>query len=46
MLKWIWLDHNVYPNSQETVFSGFADKKNGNYTVAEFVKDYRFEKKI
>lgn len=45
--KWIWLNPEKYPNYQNTVYSGFSDdKENGNYTVAEFKKDYVFDEKI
>lgn len=44
--KWIWLDKEKYPDSQTTVFSGLNSKENGNYTVAEFFKEYRFEQKV
>ncbi len=44
--KWIWLPKDKYPQSQTTIYSGFNDKRNGNYTVAEFQKTYRFDKEI
>lgn len=44
--KWIWLPEEKYPNNQETIYSGFNDCANGNYTVAEFKRDYCFEKQI
>lgn len=44
--KWIWLPKDKYPQFQTTVYSGFNDKKNGNYTVAEFKKTYFFDKEI
>jgi len=44
--KWIWLNHEKYPESQTTVYSGFENKNGGNYTVAEFEKTYTFEKNI
>jgi len=49
--KWIWLAYDKYPNSQTTIFHHDAvppaerDEK-GNYTVAEFVKTYKFDKKV
>lgn len=42
--KWIWLSKNDYPTRQETIINGFASKENGNYTVAEFKKEYKFKK--
>lgn len=44
--QWIWLPERVYPDAQTTVYNGFQDKTEGNYTVAEFQKDYQFAKKI
>lgn len=46
MEKWIWLSEELYPNNQTTIFSGFLDKENGNYTVAEFCREYTFEKVV
>lgn len=42
--KWIWLNKKNYPTRQNTTISGFADKSNGNYTVAEFKKTYNLKK--
>lgn len=44
--QWIWLPKSQYPEYQTTIYSGFNDTSGGNYTVAEFKKIYRFEKKI
>ena len=49
--KWIWLDGDKYPDSQTTVFHprAFSPEETalkGNYTVAEFVKTYRFQKRV
>lgn len=49
--KWIWLDHKKYPDSQTTIFHPNACPPEeaawkGNYTVAEFDKVYRFDKKV
>lgn len=46
--KWIWLDEARYKDYRNTVFSGFSDKKEecGNYAVAEFFKEYKFEKEV
>ena len=45
-MKWIWLPKSQYPKNQTTVYSGFKNKTNGNYTVAEFKKTYSFSKKV
>ena len=46
--KWIWLDEVRYKDYRNTVYSGFSDKKEecGNYAVAEFFKEYKFEKEV
>lgn len=49
--KWIWLSRERYPDSQTTIFHHNAcpakeREKRGNYTVAEFVKTYKFDKKV
>ena len=49
--KWIWLDSEKYPDAQTTVFHprGFSPGEtvpDGNYTVAEFTKTYRFQKRV
>ncbi len=44
--QWIWLPKAQYPNHQTTVYSGLLEKANGNYVVAEFFKEYRFEKTV
>ena len=40
--QWIWLDPALYPEKQTTIFSVSGDKANGNYTVAEFCREYEF----
>ena len=45
--KWIWLSPEKYPGNQTTRYS--AEGKipmPGNYTVAEFKKDYSFDAKV
>lgn len=42
---WIWLPEKTYPERQNTYYSTLCANGAGNYTVAEFVKAYRFEKK-
>ena len=44
--QWIWLSKDKYPNNQETIYCAFADKGNGNFTVAEFTKKYEFSQKV
>ncbi len=44
--QWIWLPKDKYTNAQNTVYSGFEDKTKGNYTVAEFKKEYVFSEKV
>ncbi len=44
--QWIWLPKKLYPNNQTTICSGFQDKAAGNYTVAEFIKEYTFDRKV
>jgi len=44
--QWIWLPEKIYPREQVSALSGFDQNKNENYTVAEFERTYRFEKKI
>lgn len=44
--QWIWLPEKVYPREQIGVLSGFDQSKSENYTVAEFERTYRFDKKI
>jgi len=44
--QWIWLPKERYPENQSTVYSGFLKKDRGNYTVAEFQRQYVFEQNI
>ena len=44
--KWIWLPKETYPNNQTTVYSPYDKHTAGNFTVAEFKKEYCFGKKI
>ena len=44
--KWIWLDKEKYPCFQNSSFSAMAENKTGEYTVAEFLKKYQYEKNI
>ena len=44
--QWIWLPAELYPDRQNTIYSGFLDHSQGNFTVAEFKRTYRFPQKI
>lgn len=48
MEKWIWLDTKRYPQSQTTIVNlGLEyDREGGNFTVAEFFKEYTFEDEV
>ncbi|MBE7042102.1 MAG: hypothetical protein E7399_01215 [Ruminococcaceae bacterium] len=44
---WIWLPEENYPKRQTTKYSGFLERNNvESYTVAEFEREYRFDKQI
>ena len=43
---WIWLPKSFYPNHQTTKFDALSDKSNETYVVAEFEKEYSFDKHI
>ena len=44
--NWIWLPKSFYPNNQITKFDALSDKSNDTYVVAEFKKEYLFDKPI
>lgn len=44
--QWIWLPKKHYPYHQTTVISGFHERSEHAFTVAEFAKTYKFSKKI
>lgn len=44
--QWIWLPKEKYPQFQKTKYSGFGGRDSFNYAVAEFKKEYSFDKKI
>lgn len=44
--KWIWLPKEKYPNNQTTVYSPYDKHTEGNFTVAEFKREYHFDKVI
>ena len=44
--QWIWLPEERYPYHQTTVISGFHERSEHAFTVAEFVKKYKLSKKI
>ena len=43
---WIWVPKVLYPNNQITKFDALSDKSNETYVVAEFKKEYSFDKPI
>jgi hypothetical protein len=43
---WIWLPKSFYPNNQITKFDALSDNSNETYVVAEFKKEYLFDKQI
>ena len=43
---WIWLPKTLYPNNQITKFDALSDNSNETYVVAEFKKEYSFDKPI
>ena len=43
---WIWFPKVLYPNNQITKFDALSDKSNETYVVAEFKKEYSFDKPI
>lgn len=44
--KWIWLPEDKYPDRQTCCYNDLSENKSGKYTVAEFKKEYKFNKKI
>ncbi len=44
--KWIWLPADKYNDRQTCCYSDLESDKSGLFTVAEFKKDYRFDKKV
>ena len=44
--KWIWLPKTLYPHNQKTRFDALSDASDDSYIVAEFQKEYVFDKKI
>lgn len=44
--KWIWLPADKYPNYQTSKYSFFCEDVKETYSVAEFKKEYRFEKVV
>ena len=46
MQQWFWLPKQLYPNNQNTNYSGFADNSSGNYTVAEFLRTFEYSEPI
>ena len=44
--KWIWLSEEKYPGRQKTRFNAFRNNAGNHYTVAEFKKEYFFDKTV
>ncbi len=44
--NWIWLPTDKYPDRQTCCYSDLESDKSGLFTVAEFKKNYSFDKKI
>ncbi len=44
--KWIWLPEDKYPDRQCCCYSDLGDDRSGEFTVAEFKKEYAYGKKI
>lgn len=44
--NWIWLPEDKYPDRQTCCYNDLCSERYGKYTVAEFKKDYKFDKKI
>lgn len=44
--QWIWLPKDLYQEDQYTIISGFYRNQADHYTVAEFERNYTFEKKV
>ena len=44
--QWIWLPSDIYPDNITTVYSGFDESRPDSFTVAEFKKTYKFNKKV
>ncbi len=44
--KWIWLNNEKYPENQTTINTVLGNDIKANYAVAEFTKEYVFEKNI
>lgn len=43
---WIWLPKSSYPNNQTTKFDALSDNSNETFVVAEFSKEYLFDRPI
>lgn len=44
--NWIWLPADKYPDRQTCCYSDLTADKSGLFTVAEFKKEYNFNKKV
>lgn len=44
--RWIWLPESLYPEYQSSIYSGQNYSDACNFAVAEFKKEYKFEKNV
>ncbi len=44
--RWIWLPKNKYPDCQTTCYTTLVEKPQEGYAVAEFRREYRYDKQI
>ena len=44
--QWIWLDAQRYPARQRTIYNASLNWDEGNYTVAEFIRRYAWDRPI
>lgn len=44
--QWIWLPSEAYPHNRTTIYSGFLNHSEGNFTVAQFQRTYAFSKVV
>ncbi len=44
--NWIWLPEDKYPDRQTCCYNDLGENRCGKYTVAEFKKEYKFDKKV
>ena len=44
--KWIWLPKDKYPEYQNNKYDAMTGTNDGKFAVAEFAKEYKFDKKV